>query len=521
MEGKEFYFETDDRLGRRKYAEFLKTLLEHCDEYRREDSDGAYVIAIDSSWGTGKTRFAKMLRNFLENRTNETPTESAIDPNKGFLTVYYNSWDTDFSNDALEPLIYSLINSPEFESELFEKQADEEIVEFTKTAKNVLKVIGLSAAHHFLGETATKALEVCLGEDVKNQDELCEYEKRSKAICEFKKTLSCVVEKTIKKKLVIIIDELDRSRPTFAIQTLEIVKHLFDVDGLIFIFALDIKQLSCSVETIYGKEMDAPGYLCRFFDYVGRMPNPNQKDFIKICFDQHRAFDSLYENWAQSIPDYFVAISESFLMGLRDVTTIIKTYFMALDSFLLEYKYPQYHFLYLFLLALKYKHGSLYSDFLLHKKNGDDKESTLSKVKKYLPTLEGTQLKVLNNQLSQLSINQQLQHCQFELLQNYISANDRQPLYSSIRIETVKTTETKKFEKIYEIITRARNSSSSDWVPYMTIRIDNKLGLSDTLEFVDILKWNEIKDLTLGGYYFQQLEMFNFALPADETTPKA
>ena len=66
--GREFYFETDDRLDRQKYAEFLKTLLEHCDEYRREDSDGAYVIAIDSPWGTGKTRFAKMLKNKLECR---------------------------------------------------------------------------------------------------------------------------------------------------------------------------------------------------------------------------------------------------------------------------------------------------------------------------------------------------------------------------------------------------------------------------------------------------------------------
>ena len=200
--GKEFYFETDDKLERKKYAEFLKTLLEHCDEYRREDSDGAYVIAIDSPWGTGKTRLAKMLRNYLENRKIETPLESAIDPNNGFLTVYYNSWDTDFSNDALEPLIYSLINSPEFESELFEKQADDEIGEFIKTAKNVLKVVGLSAAHHLLGETATQAIEVCLGEDEKNKDELGEYEKRNKAICDFRKTLSRVVKKTKKKKEV-------------------------------------------------------------------------------------------------------------------------------------------------------------------------------------------------------------------------------------------------------------------------------------------------------------------------------
>ncbi|MEZ4628433.1 MAG: P-loop NTPase fold protein [Eubacteriales bacterium] len=49
------------------------------------------------------------------------------------------------------------------------------------------------------------------------------------------------VTHTRQKKLLIIIDELDRCRPTFAIQTLELIKHLFAVKGLIFIFAFRYK----------------------------------------------------------------------------------------------------------------------------------------------------------------------------------------------------------------------------------------------------------------------------------------
>ena len=196
----EYYFDPDDKLERRKYAEFLKSMLENCDKYRREDSDGAYVIAIDSPWGTGKTRFAKMLRNYLENRTNDTPVETPIDPSIDFLTVYYNAWDTDFSSDALEPIIYSLINSPEFESELFEQQADEEIEKFANTAKKVLKVIGLSVSHHFLGETATNVIDKCLEEEgLKSED--YGFEKRRQVILEFRDTLSRVIAKTQKKKL--------------------------------------------------------------------------------------------------------------------------------------------------------------------------------------------------------------------------------------------------------------------------------------------------------------------------------
>ena len=196
----EYYFETDDKLDRKRYAEFLKSMLENCDKYRREDSEGAYVIAIDSPWGTGKTRFAKMLRSYLENRTKDTPVEAPIDPFNGFLTVYYNAWDTDFSMDALEPLIYSIINSPEFESELFDRQADEELNNFTDTAKRVLKVIGLSAAHHFLGETATSVIDKCLEVEDKTKPDDYGFEKRRQVILEFRETLSRVIAKTKKRK---------------------------------------------------------------------------------------------------------------------------------------------------------------------------------------------------------------------------------------------------------------------------------------------------------------------------------
>lgn len=83
------------------------------------------------------------------------------------------------------------------------------------------------------------------------------------AISDFKESLEGIVSN--QRKIVIIIDELDRCKPTFAVQLLEIVKHLFDIKGITFIFMLDIEQLSYLIKTIYGQEMAAAGYLCRFF----------------------------------------------------------------------------------------------------------------------------------------------------------------------------------------------------------------------------------------------------------------
>ena len=43
--------------------------------------------------------------------------------------------------------------------------------------------------------------------------------------------------------LVFIIDELDRCRPTFAIELLERVKHIFDVPNIVFVFGINRSEL--------------------------------------------------------------------------------------------------------------------------------------------------------------------------------------------------------------------------------------------------------------------------------------
>jgi len=505
----EYYFDTDDKLNRLRYAEFLKSLLENCDKYRREDSDGAYVIAIDSPWGTGKTRFAKMLRNYLENRTSDTPAEAPIDPSDGFLTVYYNAWDTDFSNDALEPLIYTLINSPEFESKLFEQQADEEIGNFIDTAKKVLKVIGLSAAHHFFGETAAKAIDVCIENDDSKEDEICDYERKRETIQEFRETLIQVAEKTNKKKIVIIIDELDRCRPTFAIQTLELAKHLFAVKGLIFIFALDIKQLSCSVKTIYGQDLDAPGYLCRFFDYVSKMPKPPVKEFIDDLLGQIQPLQQFYKffEFKTMLTMYIWSLFIIHSLSLRDVLSLISTYRILFAVCLVNYPDFSAHQLYLYLLLLKLKKSNDYEQLL----NGSINDDEIRK-------------NYQENILLKEGSNDNGQSRRFQLL----GANRRIRDTTYMTFECI-SGETQK-GRLFTRFLITGNANNPDMKYFINTGHPQEAGgyefkdtenLEQVLYYEDLKKWDQIKHLTLGQYYYQQLEMFNFALPADNTEPEA
>ena len=81
--------------------------------------------------------------------------------------------------------------------------------------------------------------------------------------------------------LVIAIDELDRCRPSYAVELLEIAKHFFSVDNIVFVLAIDKAQLSHAIKAVYGNDFDASGYLRRFIDLDFQLPKPEQTDFTE------------------------------------------------------------------------------------------------------------------------------------------------------------------------------------------------------------------------------------------------
>ena len=68
--------------------------------------------------------------------------------------------------------------------------------------------------------------------------------------------------------LVIIIDELDRCRPLFALNVLERIKHFFSVPGVHFVLGCHLGQLRKAVQVAYGAEIDAHTYLQKFIHFT-------------------------------------------------------------------------------------------------------------------------------------------------------------------------------------------------------------------------------------------------------------
>ena len=80
--------------------------------------------------------------------------------------------------------------------------------------------------------------------------------------------------------VVVCVDELDRCRPNYAIEFLEISKHIFDVDGVAFVLAVNMTELAKSVQVMYGNSFDSKTYLRRFVDHALYLPKPDRTSFV-------------------------------------------------------------------------------------------------------------------------------------------------------------------------------------------------------------------------------------------------
>ena len=133
-----------------------------------------------------------------------------------------------------------------------------------------------------------------------------------------------------KKPLIIIIDELDRCRPSYAVELLEVAKHIFAVDHIVFVLAVNRSQLSHSVKALYGNDFDAYGYLKRFFDVDFRLPDPSREKFIDklLCDIQiesyfRRTLDRYGKNEFQTARQILNQFFDSPTLDLRTIAQAI------------------------------------------------------------------------------------------------------------------------------------------------------------------------------------------------------
>jgi len=79
-------------------------------------------------------------------------------------------------------------------------------------------------------------------------------------------------------RLVLIIDELDRCPPSYALEALADIHHLFAVERVVVIVGVNRGELCEAVRTVYGPKFKADGYLRRLADIHVSLPAMTQTD---------------------------------------------------------------------------------------------------------------------------------------------------------------------------------------------------------------------------------------------------
>ncbi len=254
----------NDVLGRSEDAETVARFAA-----ARATGPQGLVLNVDAAWGMGKTTFLRLLKERL-----------------GDDAVMVNAWESDFADDPLLPVLEAVTErlgkdgSPKLDK-LRDTGQRIALSFMTGALRKGISLMTGGASDGLLDMGAAGAEAVMTRE----ADTLLKrFEKQAETVRDFRRTLAeAVAERDT--PLHILIDELDRCRPTYAIEMLERIKHLFGVSNVAFVIATDTEQLQHSIRAVYGEGFDAKAYLRRFFDRTYRFDEPDLRSYAKHLFE--------------------------------------------------------------------------------------------------------------------------------------------------------------------------------------------------------------------------------------------
>ncbi len=299
-----------DSLQRKDVVEFVGNLIKQL--------EGPFVLALDSPWGTGKTTVVNMLRAVLKK--------------DNYTTVYFNAWKEDYVSDPLIPMV-AAIDDIKIAQGAARGAFKRHMTTVKKVASTVAKrglVAGVKVGTMGVLDLDKVQEDVLSNESGKAAEDLIEsFKKEKRSLERFREAIEDAVqavgEGETQRPLVFFIDELDRCRPSFAIELLERVKHLFDVKNIVFVLSIDKKQLEAITAAVYGERIDAREYLRRFIDLDFSLPLPHTKAYtrelvkrfdLKQFFDERRMHSSFAYDHDHFV-DAFTLLAAAFDLSLR------------------------------------------------------------------------------------------------------------------------------------------------------------------------------------------------------------
>lgn len=286
-------FDTHDEFNRKPIAENIIRLL--------TSPIDLSPMVIDGGWGTGKTEFCQKLIRLMQQQ------------HPDYQPVYIDAFRSDHSGEPLLALLAEIIKSCTPEDTDGQPSERKRLTrEISKLVKFVIKTGTNALSHYFLKQSmddlAEEFRQITSDEqEAKNAAEavtdvaakITDYtidatvEALLKEQIEAEKNLetlkSCLKKLAAENPIILFIDELDRCRPDYAVDMLEVIKHVFDVENVKVVLVTNTKQLRAAINHRYGAEVDAQKYLDKFLKYSFALP-----DKVVDRYEEGRALVSVH-----------------------------------------------------------------------------------------------------------------------------------------------------------------------------------------------------------------------------------
>ncbi|MEA9588186.1 P-loop NTPase fold protein [Xanthomonas sp. WHRI 10064A] len=315
----------DDILERRPFGEMVAQLIDGIVE--------PFVISLKGGWGSGKSVFLRRLEAHFESRAPRIPV------------ISIDAWKYDYYEDPIFALVSAIDDrlskenaNKSLSASMFEN-ASKMLAPLGKIAGGLAETVtagGASTVYEGMGELGGALLAA-------NKEKKNAYTELLKKLEEARDLLlgQDSTGNLKGRKVVVLIDELDRCRPSYAVKLLERVKHFFDIRGYVFVIATDDRNLHDAVKSLYGASVDGEEYLRRFFDLEMYLPSPSTKQFNKLLRRDFGIVDEANlsdEEWSQTWAEAYTNFGAddasrrrgAFLEASRDFEVIAQAYGLKL-----------------------------------------------------------------------------------------------------------------------------------------------------------------------------------------------
>jgi len=242
--------QAEDQLKINKYADALVHFI--------LNSDTPITIGLQGEWGTGKTSMMNLLREALSERD--------------VATSWVNTWEYSMFRGVKEttPAVMNGLLTT------LQESCGENWTIKNETEKKMKKI------GRFFGNLVNQVSVNQLGLDIKEAADSTKSDDDSldrAAIAQIKRDIEEVIDKLILdnrnpyQRVVFFVDDLDRINPSDAVEVLESLKNIFDLNHCIFVLAIDYEVVVKGLESKFGPKTDDNEREFRsFFDKIIQVP---------------------------------------------------------------------------------------------------------------------------------------------------------------------------------------------------------------------------------------------------------